>query len=91
MDIPRVSKPSVDYNRKCENDFCDFALTKVRAKYTLISDNNGQQKWLCQSCLKIFNKGDYCFYCMKSSEKMDGKNWIACDNIKCGKWVSYFT
>jgi len=73
--------------RKCDNTSCEYMILKKshNIKFTKIKNQKGKSLWLCPSCLKTFNKGQFCFYCLKDSATYDGKNWIQCDY--CESWV----
>lgn len=60
---------------------------------TLIKKKIGKGKvlYLCQTCIKAFNNGQYCYYCNtiyfnNANSCSDGKDWIQCDN--CSLWVT---
>lgn len=72
--------------RRCDNTSCEYMILKRNnIKYTKVKNSIGMIFWLCPKCLPIFQKGQFCYYCLKDSTVYDGNAWIQCDY--CESWV----
>ena len=76
---------------KCENKNCNYVNGKKKVILNKKKIAKGKFLWLCISCTRCWNNGQYCYYCLSiygnSNNCTDGKDWIQCDS--CSSWV-YF-
>jgi hypothetical protein len=73
----------------------DQYLQVLSAKLVKVQSMQQIRKYrqLCAPCAKLFRKGCFCDHCEQvynESDMLDGKLWIGCDDVKCGKWNHAF-
>ena len=78
---------STENQQKCSNKLC----SRLSVEGTFIKIKN-KKNWLCNDCLSLFQKEQYCAYCYQIYQDtsnigavVDGLEWIQCES--CMKWV----